>query len=198
MDIITYALCKKLAAAAVSGIKNLTIQGTNLIIETSDGNTMTMSFPTPTNGISIINVEVTEDNRILCTLSDNSTIDAGTITLKEVQDGKDGISVIDIKINEDNHLLCTLSDGNIIDAGKLPILIETKITDGLIQVATFNELPTEGKDNILYLTLDTKKIYYFNTSTKTYEAISNDIGIIDMEYATRVDIDNLFQEDDIR
>lgn len=79
MDIITYALCKKIAKAAVSGIKNLTINGTDLIIETNDGVQLTMHFPTPKDGISIVNVEINNQNHLICTLSDNSTIDAGEI-----------------------------------------------------------------------------------------------------------------------
>lgn len=233
MDIVTYALCKKLAAAAVSGIKNLTVDGLDLIIETTDGNTMTMTFPKPADGkdgkdgvdgkdgkdgingvngkdgvdgkdgldgqdgISIINVEVTSDNRVLCTLSDNSVIDAGAITLDDVQDGvdgKDGISVINIQINEENHLICTLSDGSEIDAGLLPIS-ETTTSDGLIQVATFDELPAEGKTNVTYLTLDTKIIYYYDASKKKYEAINAGGTTVTLEYATDADIDKLFDDD---
>ena len=74
MDIVTYALCKKIAKAAVSGIKNLTINGTDLIIETNDGVQLTMHFPTPKDGVSIVNVEINNQNHLICTLSDNSII----------------------------------------------------------------------------------------------------------------------------
>lgn len=47
MDIVTYALCKKLAKAAVSGISNITVDGLTLIIEMNDGNVLEMEFPTP-------------------------------------------------------------------------------------------------------------------------------------------------------
>lgn len=237
MDIVTYALCKKLAAAAVSGIKNLTVDGLNLIIETADGNTLTMTFPKPADGkdgkdgldgkdgkdgidgvngvdgkdgkdgadglngqdgISITNVEVTEDNRVLCTLSDGSVIDAGAITLDDVQngvDGKDGISVTDIKIDENNHLICTLSDGSTIDAGELPVsTTEGPVSDGLVQVATFDNLPGEGKTNVTYLTLDTKTIYYFD-GTKYEAIVTSGNGTVTLEYATDADIDKLFDDD---
>lgn len=242
MDIVTYALCKKLAAAAVSGIKNITVDGLDLIIETTDGNTMTMTFPKPADGkdgkdgldgkdgingvdgkdgidgkdgkdgadgkdglngqdgVSIVKVEVTEDNRVLCTLSDDSVIDAGAITLEDVQngvDGKDGISVVDIKINEDNHLICTLSDNSEIDAGELPISTSTTTSEGLIQVATFDELPTEGKTNVLYLTLDTETIYYFNGTEYKVAVASGNGSTLEITYATDEDIDKLFSDDDI-
>lgn len=105
MDIITYALCKKIAEAAVSGIKNLTVRGTDLIIETVDGNTVTMTFPTPEDGkdgingqdgLSIIEVKIDTNNHLICTLSDNSTIDAG-----ELPSGSGNISDLDYATNDD-------------------------------------------------------------------------------------------------
>lgn len=79
MDIVTYALCKKLAAGAVSGISDLTVSGTDLIITTNDGNEITMSFPVPADGVSVIGVEIDANNHLICTMSDGSTIDAGKI-----------------------------------------------------------------------------------------------------------------------
>lgn len=38
-----------------------------------------MSIPLPQDGVSIINVEINADNHLICTLSDNSTIDAGEL-----------------------------------------------------------------------------------------------------------------------
>lgn len=227
MDIVTYALCKKIAAAAVSGIKEITVDGLNLIITTADGNTIIMTFPKPVDGkdgkdgingvdgkdgidgkdgkngqdgVSIVNVEVTNDNRVLCTLSDNSVIDAGAITLEDVQDGvdgKDGVSIVNVKINEDNHLICTLSDNSEIDAGELPISTSTISSEGLIQVPTFDELPAEGKTNVLYLTLDTKTIYYFDGTKYEIAATSGNgnCSCTEVEYATDSDIDKLFDDD---
>ncbi len=82
MDVVTYALCKKLASSAVSGIKGLQIDGTNLIITTNDGNTLTMEFPVPKdgeNGLSIQNVTIDSNSHLICTMSDGSTIDAGVL-----------------------------------------------------------------------------------------------------------------------
>lgn len=79
MDIVTYALCKKIAAGAVSGIKSLTVNGTTLTIETNDGQTVDMIFPTPADGISITDVKINNNKHLICTMSDNSTIDAGEV-----------------------------------------------------------------------------------------------------------------------
>lgn len=92
MDIVTYALAKKLAAAAVSGISNLQVNGTDLVITTKDGQTLTMNFPTPQDGISIANIIVNDDNHLICTLSDGNEIDAGIVPTVE---GKTPVKGVD-------------------------------------------------------------------------------------------------------
>lgn len=89
MDLITLALCRKIAAAAVSGISDITVDGQSLIITTQDGQTLTMDFPTPENGISITDVQIDENNHLICTLSDGTTDDAGEIPMYIPQKGKD-------------------------------------------------------------------------------------------------------------
>lgn len=85
MDIVTYALCKKLAKSAISGIKNLTVNGLDLIIETNDGNKFTMTFPKPADGLdgkdgnSVVSIKIDNNNHLICTMSDETTIDAGEI-----------------------------------------------------------------------------------------------------------------------
>lgn len=79
MDLITYALCKKIAAGAVSGISNLSVNGTTLTITTNDGNTLEMNFPTPQDGISIADIKIGENNHLICTFTDGEEIDAGVV-----------------------------------------------------------------------------------------------------------------------
>lgn len=89
MDIVTYALCKKIASAAVSGIKDLTVEDTTLYIETNDGNVIEMNFPTPKDGVSITNVDMDNKHHLICTMSDGSTIDAGEMPFYVPQKGVD-------------------------------------------------------------------------------------------------------------
>ena len=49
MDIVSYALSKKIAEHAVSGVQSMSVDGQNLIINTKDSGVLTMTFPTPTN-----------------------------------------------------------------------------------------------------------------------------------------------------
>lgn len=79
MDIVTYALCKKLVAGVASGISSYRIEDNSLIIVTTDGQTLTMNFPTPKDGVSVIGVEIDANNHLICTMSDGSTIDAGKV-----------------------------------------------------------------------------------------------------------------------
>lgn len=89
MDIVTYALCKKIAASAVSGIKNLTVSGTTLTIETNDGQTIDIVFPTPADGVSIVDAEIDNNKHLICELSDGSIIDAGEVPMYIPQKGVD-------------------------------------------------------------------------------------------------------------
>ena len=89
MDIVTYALCKKIASAAASGIKRMWIEETTLYIETQDGETLEMDFPTPEDGVSVTNLEINDKKHLICTLSDGNTVDAGIVPEYIPQKGVD-------------------------------------------------------------------------------------------------------------
>jgi hypothetical protein len=74
VDIITYALSKKIAAYALSGVADMSVDGQTLNIDTNDGKRLQVTFPTPKDGLSITDVDVDENNHLVCTLSDGSTI----------------------------------------------------------------------------------------------------------------------------
>ena len=76
MDIVTYALCKKLAAGAVSGVQSMSVVNQTLIIECKDGTHLEMNFPTP---VSIVDADIDDNGHLILTLSDGSEIDAGLI-----------------------------------------------------------------------------------------------------------------------
>jgi len=80
-----YALAKKIAISAVSGIANLSVNGTTLTITTNDGNTLDMVFPTPADGRGIANAEVNSDDHLIVTYDDGVVEDAGLIKGSEVQ-----------------------------------------------------------------------------------------------------------------
>lgn len=99
MDMITYAICKKIATAAVSGINDMRVENQTLYIETKDGKTLEIIFPTPQDGISIVDVEINEEKHIICQMSDGSTIDGGEVPYYIPQKG------VDYYTNEDKEEL---------------------------------------------------------------------------------------------
>ena len=95
MDIVTYALCKKLAAGAVSGISNIEVQDNTLIITQNNGSQVTMDFPVPEDGVSIENIKIDTDGSLLCYLSNGEVIDAGTVPAVKGDPGKTPIKGVD-------------------------------------------------------------------------------------------------------
>lgn len=76
MDIVTYALCKKIASGAVSGVSSMSVQDQTLIIECVDGTHLEMNFPTP---VSIVDADIDSNGHLILYMSDGSEIDAGLI-----------------------------------------------------------------------------------------------------------------------
>ena len=79
MDIITYALSKKIAAHAVSGVQSMSVSGQTLTINTKDSGVLTMTFPTPKDGISVTDIDVNVNNQIVFTMSDGTEFISGKI-----------------------------------------------------------------------------------------------------------------------
>lgn len=89
MDIITYALCKKIASAAASGIERMWVEGLVLYIQPKEGDILQIEFPAPEDGVSIVDVEINASKHLICTMSDGNTIDAGEVPMYIPQKGVD-------------------------------------------------------------------------------------------------------------
>lgn len=74
--IIAYALAKKIAIGAVSGVQSMSVQDQTLIIECVDGTHLEMNFPTP---VSIVDADIDSNGHLILYMSDGSEIDAGLI-----------------------------------------------------------------------------------------------------------------------
>lgn len=90
MDTITYALCKKAAASAVSGVKSMSVDGQTLTINTKDSGVFKMVFPTPSDGRSVTDIDVNDKNQIVFTMSDGTKITSGVIPTVKGTGGKPG------------------------------------------------------------------------------------------------------------
>lgn len=156
-----YALSKKIALGAVSGIQNITINGTQLVFQFKNGGSASMNIPLPKDGISITKVEIDKKNHLICTMSDSTTQDAGEIP------GGTGGGVIQVANKnslptkgENNVLYITQDDDSIYYWNNGYKSISGSGVDGVnIKTAaiefdgietTFN-LPIDDKDIIVYL-----------------------------------------------
>ena len=108
MDVISYALSKKIAAHVVSGIQSMSVNGQTLTINTKDSGVLTMTFPTPKDGVSVTDIDVNANNQIVFTMSDGSEFISGKIptvkgesgfspTIAENADNTDKIYKLDIE-----------------------------------------------------------------------------------------------------
>ena len=101
MDIITYALSKKIAAHALSGVQSMSVNGQTLIINTKDSGVLTITFPTPKDGVSVTDIDVNANNQIVFTMSDGAEFISGKIPTVKGDKGDPGVSPI-ITENADN------------------------------------------------------------------------------------------------
>ena len=90
MDVISYALSKKVAASAVSGVKSMSVSGQTLTINTKDSGVLTMTFPVPKNGVSVTDIDVDAKNQIVFTMSDGTKVTSGVIPTVKGDKGEKG------------------------------------------------------------------------------------------------------------
>ena len=151
MDIITYALSKKIAAHALSGVQSMSVNGQTLTINTKDSGVLTMTFPTPKDGVSVTDIDVNANNQIVFTMSDGSEIISGKIptvkgdpgfspTITENADNTDKIYKLDITTADS-----TFTTPNLKGTGGTGGSGEENIIDS-ISVNGVNVTPDENKN----------------------------------------------------
>ena len=101
MDITTYALSKKIAAHALSGVQSMSVSGQTLTINTKDSGVLTMTFPTPKDGVSVTDIDVNANNQIVFTMSDGTEFISSKIPTVKGDKGDPGVSPT-ITENADN------------------------------------------------------------------------------------------------
>lgn len=79
MDVETYVLLNRKIKGLSSGIKSASVQGTSIEFTMNDNTVQKITFPTPSDGISIKNVSIDTSNHLLCVLTDDTIVDAGEI-----------------------------------------------------------------------------------------------------------------------
>lgn len=81
MDIVTLSLAKKFAKQVSAGYSKVEVQGTTLIFTLNDGTKTSLKVPEPVakDPVSIENVEIDENNHVMCTFTNGEVVDAGKI-----------------------------------------------------------------------------------------------------------------------
>lgn len=90
MDIQTLAVAMSYTDMAALGLADISVSGTNILITYSGGETAVVTVPVPDDGISVTGANVTQNNHLVLTLSNNTTIDAGVITTLKGDKGDTG------------------------------------------------------------------------------------------------------------
>lgn len=176
MDVISYALTKKIAAHAVSGVQSMSISGQTLIINTKDSGVLTMTFPTPKDGVSVTDIDVNANNQIVFTMSDGSEFISGKIptvkgepgfspTITENADNTDKIYKLDITTADSTFTTPNLkgADGQGGTGGDSSVTLTQE---------EYEALTEEEKLNGLYYIYDTKRIYKNGVQYGASEPIS--------------------------
>lgn len=136
MDVITLALCEKIASGAVSGVAGMSVDGQTLNIECNDGTHLEMNFPTPADGASITDVEIASNGHLICTLSNGNTIDAGKVP--------DVLTKIESVSDIDDVELDTLTNGQVLSWDEVSGKWTNQDTGGSV-----SELTPEQVGNLL-------------------------------------------------
>lgn len=108
MDIITYALCKKMVAAAASGISDIKAEGNNLVFTTSTGEIITVALPPSETGI--VKIEIDENNNLIYTMADGSTVNVGTLSSDITEEQMNIIANKVYALIEENYPTATVAD----------------------------------------------------------------------------------------
>ena len=162
MDVINYALSKKIAAHAVSGVQSMSVNGQTLTINTKDSGVLTMTFPTPKDGVSVTDIDVNANNQIVFTMSDGSEFISGKIptvkgepgfspTITENADNTDKIYKLDITTADKTFTTPNLKGADGQGGGG-----DSSVT---LTQEEYEALTEEQKLNGLYYIYDTKRIY---------------------------------------
>ena len=176
MDVISYALSKKIAEHAVSGVQSMSVSGQTLIINTKDSGVLTMTFPTPKDGISVTDIDVNANNQIVFTMSDGSEFISGKIptvkgdpgfspTITENANNTDKIYKLDITTADSTFTTPNLkgADGQGGAGGDSSVTLTQE---------EYEALTEEEKLNGLYYIYDTKRIYKNGVQYGASEPIS--------------------------
>jgi len=110
MDIMSLALAKKFALKVAAGFSDVEVDGMNIIFTLNDNTKVTLTVPTPANGISIVDVDIDSNKNLICTMSNGSVINAGQMPVVIPERG------VDYWTQQDQQQIQTYIDNSISQA----------------------------------------------------------------------------------
>lgn len=186
MDVVTYALCKKIVSSAVSGIFDISVNGTDLIFTTNDGKTITVELPVPQDGISITKVEINNDNHLICAYSNGKTEDAGLVNTVKGDKGDVGVSPTIATSPIDNGYKVSITDINGAQ--------EFNVMNGVNGITDYNDLTNKPDIPVPSEVIDSNSINETVSTSKAvfdYVTISNNTVLVSANSYTDTAIANL-------
>lgn len=81
MDIIDIKMANKFATKVAAGFSKVEVDGMTINFTLNDGTQASLTVPTPADGVSIIGLQINNNNELICILSNNTTINAGKLPM---------------------------------------------------------------------------------------------------------------------
>lgn len=154
MDIQTLAIAKRYTNLVALGISSMSVSGTTVTFVTTSGVTAKVTLPTPENGIGIKNVTISADCHLLCTMTDDSVIDAGVIGSVLTKDIDCNVAIGSVK-SGDKFLAGTPIETII--AKMLTVYQKPVAAIVIVPTTTVYDVVNDSLDNIQIKAVATKK-----------------------------------------
>lgn len=171
----TYAVLNKKLASVTSGIATYEIVGNQLVMTTTDGQTLTYTFTQPKDGVGIDDISISGSGNtrtLTFTMTDGTTKTVDIPVVKgDKGDKGDGISTMQVV---DNHLIVTLTDG-------------TEIDCGLIDVTT----SMANLEDVDVSTVENGQILIYDSTTNTWKNGSPSATSTSLDDLSNVNIDTI-------
>lgn len=186
MDVVTYALCKKIISSVASGISDISVNGTDLIFTTNDGKTITVGLPVPQDGVSITKVKINNDNHLICVYSNGKTEDVGLVNTVKGDKGDSGVSP--------TIAISPINNGHKVSITDINGTQEFNIMNGVNGITDYNDLTNKPDIPVPSEVIDSNSTNETVSTSKAvfdYVTISNNTVLVSANSYTDTAIANL-------
>lgn len=104
MDMIDIAIAKAFATKVAAGFSKVEVDGMTINFTLNDGTITSLTVPTPADGVSVTDINIDENGNLICTMSDETEINAGKVLPEKGVDYYTPEEIEEIKIEIENAL----------------------------------------------------------------------------------------------